>query len=1125
MFQLSTNNIEKNNASNLSWLANLSILLLFTLLTTQLTLAQEEATSDGNQEETIQEVVVEIGILGSILRSLRDKRNADQIKDVISAEDIGKLPDQNIAEALQRITGVQIGRDFGEGNEVAVRGFSQNRIEINGQSTMGADSELRGINFNDLAPDAFKSIEVIKTPTASMAEGSLGGTIRLNTRRAFDSRGMVRSGRIQLEDAELVRSDKNDRDIKDLFGFSPMLSAFFSNRWDTDFGEMGFTTNFTYHDQVRAKDAYEVRWKEYDVVIRDRFYSFDPDILDEPSTSTNEACTNPNDSNFDCQDFFRAVIDSDGNPISSIANGDTIFAPQQIKFTTNNRQQERIGITSGIQWQPTDSLELYLDFNYNEFDINTGSNTVQATMNVQRSDFTDQDGVTYKLSNDNTQYSQATIDPATNTLTEALVSKANAVSNGWAQTSERTTWGATLGGEFYFRENVWVKAAIGHSVGKEDFLNAFFSTNIESTCSYNRVPISYSINDTDVPELKFYDCIDPYQAGRPEAIDGSWTDVLLAFSDDRNPLEELDLTDKTNYKITEYSGLGLQTGFKENENLEGRTDFTIQYDDEHLASIKFGFRATKRTASRLKYVPNSRFRDPLTNQRKLKMNGPNFLEPMINPLAITNPHLTQAQQVFGFSPAALAAMADPNGHPDDPNGYLYGLNPTGLQARCLDTFVGDGKANGDKGQDDILGIGDLTHGSCRAGKDFYLANYPTLSQRMVPFPTDFLDGFSGGPYPFLGPFNDDFWTNPELATQLWGFDVTNIGDRADGADMVEQFGYTYDIEEQTRAYYLQANFDGHLWYFPYAGNIGLRYVDTGIVAGAYPRTGGDERPWQEESNSYHDWLGSGNIGFAIAEDKLLRFSIADVMSRPNMYQLSAAFNYNTGDLTGRAGNPFVEPFRARQYDISFEWYASGSEYLSIALFKKDIENFIVSKSEQFVIENDWGEENFYDIAMPRTLNGGEVKGAEIGFTKTLGFLGYKYEGAGITASYTYADSEVNNQHSLNPDDKLPLEDLSEDSYNIILFYEYQKISTRLAYNWRSSYLDKSEGRNLQPQYERDRSQLDFSASYRLTNKLKLGFNAINVLEDAKNQHGRYEVQDFSKSTVGRRFTVSLSGRL
>ena len=95
-------------------------------------------------------------------------------------------------------------------------------------------------------------------------------------------------------------------------------------------------------------------------------------------------------------------------------------------------------------------------------------------------------------------------------------------------------------------------------------------------------------------------------------------------------------------------------------------------------------------------------------------------------------------------------------------------------------------------------------------------------------------------------------------------------------------------------------------------------------------------------------------------------------------------------------------------------------------------------------------------------------------------------------------------------DKLPLEDLSKNSYNLIGFYEYQKFSARIAYNWRSSYLDKSEGRNLQPQYERDRGQLDFSTSYKLTNKIKLALNAINVLEDAKDQHGRYEIQDFSK---------------
>ena len=1101
MFQLSTNNIEKNKASNSSWLTSLSILLISASLTAPSTLAQEESASDRNQEEQIQEVVVEIGILGSILRSLRAKRNADQIKDVISAEDIGKLPDQNVAEALQRITGVQIGRDFGEGNEVAVRGFSQNRVEINGQSTMGADSELRGINFNDLAPDAFKSIEVIKTPTASMSEGSLGGTIRLNTRRAFDSRGMVRSGRIQFEKAELVRRDNEDRPIKDFFDVSPMLSAFFSNRWDTAFGEMGFTTNLTYHDQVRAKDMYEVRWKEYDVIIRDKQYVFgNPDIMDNPTTAVNEACNNPQIWNNFCQDLFRAVLDENGSPISGIGNGDKIFAPQQIKFTTNDRQQERIGITSGIQWQPSDSLELYLDFNYNEFDIQTASNTVQATMNIQRSDFIYEDGSREKLLNDNVQYRNAVIDPATNTLTAAEVSKANAVSNGWAQVSERTTWGATLGGEF-FAGNWTVKSALGHSAGKEEFLNAFFSTNIESTCSYNRVPISYSVGNSDVPELKFYDCVD---LDGNEVLDGSWTNVTSGV----NTLAELDLLDKANYKITEYSGLGLQSGNKENENIEFKTDIKYQFDGEHLASIKFGFRATKRTADRLKYVPNSRYRNPISGKIKLKMNGPNLLEDLVNPLAISNAH---GSYPLGVDVLALSDPANPSYDEDSP---FFNLTAEKIQARCKDQ---DG--NGE------LNLSDLTHGTCRVGKDFYLANYPTLSHRMVPFPADFLNGFSGGPYPFLGPFNDDFWTNPELATNLWGFDVTNIGDRADGANMVEQFGYTYNIEEQTRAYYVQLNFDGHLGYFPYAGNFGIRHIDTGVEAGSYPRTGGNERPWIKQSNDYSDTLLSGNIGFAIADDKLLRFSIADVMARPSMYQLSSAFNYNTGDLTGRAGNPYAEPFRARQYDISFEWYASGTEYLSFALFKKDIESFIVSKSQQFVIENDWGEDNVYDIAMPVTLDDGTVKGIEIGFTKTFGFLGYKYEGMGITASYTYADSEVNNQHSLNPDDKLPLEDLSKNSYNLIGFYEYQKFSARIAYNWRSSYLDKSEGRNLQPQYERDRGQLDFSTSYKLTNKIKLALNAINVLEDAKDQHGRYEIQDFSKSTVGRRFTVSLSGRL
>lgn len=942
---------------------------------------QQKATGG---EAQIQEVVVEIGILGSILRSLRAKKSANQIKDVISAEDIGKLPDQNLAEALQRITGVQISRDFGDGNEVAVRGLSQNRVEINGQSAMGSDSEIRSINFNDLAPDAFKSIEVVKTPTASMTEGSLGGTIRLNTRRAFDSRGLVLSGRVQ---GEIVENSNISNEWKSNPLPTPMFSLFGSNRWDTDYGEMGFTTNITYNNQIRVKELYEMRWKEYSV---------------ESISPTSG----------------RSVF-SDDWITPSLAIGDNFYAPQQLQFKTNDREQKRRGITSGFQWRYSDALELYIDGNYNDFDISTASNTIQATTSSQFPP----------------QYTNAVLTD-NNTLLAADLSRSGAVSNGWGQESERTTWGITVGGEY--EQDQWIiKSALGHSRGKTEFLNSFFSTNIDSTCAFGRVPISFSTLDTDIPTLTFKDCVD---------VDGSWNnDVVNGAGADG--LTELDTGDVNNYKIGNFSGLGLQKGTLENESSEFKLDFTFILDAKHLSSIQFGTRAFERKAYRIKKVSG-----------KQEMNGPNILEDSLE-------------------------IKD---------------------ARCA-----SGNVNAETG----VGIG-----NCRTGKDFYVVNYPTLGDRMIPFPEDFLEAYTGGPSNFLGPFNGDFWLNPEVAVNLWNYDVDT--------QPLEQLGYTYEVKEKTSAVYLQLNFEGFALNTPYAANIGLRYVDTGVESGAYPKLLDEagRSDWLVNENNYNDLLFSANIGFALTDTMLLRFAIADVMARPNTFQLSSAVNVNTGDKTGRAGNPFLEPFRARQYDIAFEWYATDTDYLSLALFYKDIETFVVQTNEEtLVVPYTGGEQELYDIAIPKTLDEGKVEGVELGFTKTFGFLGEKFDGLGLTASYTYANSETQNP-ALVTGDLLPLEDLSKDSYNLITFYEYGKISTRLAYNWRSGFLDKTQGRNLQPQNERDRSQLDFSARYKLTKKVSINFNAINIMDDANDQYGALEEQNFSKTSVGRRYTLGLSAR-
>src|SRR5579864_6425609 len=158
------------------------------------------AASDSSATE-MQEVVV-TGIRKSLEDALADKRNAPQVIDAISAEDIGKFPDKDMGEALQRVTGVQINRSSGgEGSTVTIRGAdpTMTRVEINGTAalslTVGASD--RAVDFRDLPVEFVKTIEVIKSPTADMVEGGVGGTVRVNTRRPFDSSGDFIAGSAQ----------------------------------------------------------------------------------------------------------------------------------------------------------------------------------------------------------------------------------------------------------------------------------------------------------------------------------------------------------------------------------------------------------------------------------------------------------------------------------------------------------------------------------------------------------------------------------------------------------------------------------------------------------------------------------------------------------------------------------------------------------------------------------------------------------------------------------------------------------------------------------------------------------------------------------------------------------------
>jgi len=187
------------------------------------------------QDEPLEEVVVK-GIRGSLASAIDQKRNSDNLVEVIIAEDIGKLPDQNLAEVLENVTGVQITRTAGVGTGVQIRGTNANRTEINGVSTVGSGSGRSGINFEDVSAGIIAAVEVTKAPEAKTIEGSVGGTINLRTIRPLELTEQVASIRLQGEDSSLSNES----------GLSPRLSGTWGDNWSTDNGEFGVVLSASY---------------------------------------------------------------------------------------------------------------------------------------------------------------------------------------------------------------------------------------------------------------------------------------------------------------------------------------------------------------------------------------------------------------------------------------------------------------------------------------------------------------------------------------------------------------------------------------------------------------------------------------------------------------------------------------------------------------------------------------------------------------------------------------------------------------------------------------------------------------------------------------------------------------
>lgn len=160
-------------------------------------LAGTQAIAQDAAPGPLEEVVV-TGIRGSLERSMDIKRDSSGVVDAISAEDMGKFPDSNVAESLQRITGVSIDRSGGEGQSVTVRGFgpSFNTVMVNGRQ-MATESRGREFNFDTLSAELIRGVNVYKTSSPAMTSGGIGSAIDIQTARPFDFGGLEMFGSVK----------------------------------------------------------------------------------------------------------------------------------------------------------------------------------------------------------------------------------------------------------------------------------------------------------------------------------------------------------------------------------------------------------------------------------------------------------------------------------------------------------------------------------------------------------------------------------------------------------------------------------------------------------------------------------------------------------------------------------------------------------------------------------------------------------------------------------------------------------------------------------------------------------------------------------------------------------------
>jgi len=1050
------------------------------------------------------EIIEVTGLRSSLLKSSELKRNANSIIDVVSAEDIGNFPDENAVESLSRITGVQvIYGENGTAGSFQIRGVSQNRIELNGRSVAGGEGAdpSRDVNLSDFPSELIDSLEVIKSPTANLTEGSLGATINLKTKRPLS----IKNSFLNIN-AKGKYADEADKVF-------PNLNIIGTQSWrDTALGDFGALVNLTYNDNFNSGD-----------VVR--------------ATNWGNSCP---------------LYDLDANgrtKINQASCGDdyqTYYRPNSSVLIDRNGEKEKEALAVTLQWAPNDSSSYTFDFVQNNtlnhstndaFQINTIANWVLPA------DQLGDDGTFYAYSNvvEGTEVTRTdsmgrvvdTVVPVTS-FDSALGNFTRSTAQGTHNITKQTT--LALKGEWNF-DRFSIKADIANS--KSDHERHYMAVAYNP---YFGNPVTENDQRLRVD--------DPSVVGTDQAtaIRQTGADLSIDLSDARTVgitlANGLDPNDLTSYRVGGFRDDGWT---RISEATAAKIDFEYDLDWGPIETIAFGGRFARDTmenTSRFRFICNARWAyggtGPNANSYDETIHD-DCEEPISAvELAERYPGINQTHEGFyseaGNVPSFTAFNLDLFRDDRELWNEISGFNEQGYTESQAENYI----MTEDTSAFYVMAnfSGDLNESVT------YRGNIGTRAVRTkVASETYNAVDAEGNPAPInLNNEYDNLLPSFNIAFAHEDYGLVRF---AAARTMVRPgLGKLLPIAQLN-------NFQSCVVYDP---QDPYSIFNNGVPNPALSQAEQDLQVAQQYAIQNY-YVGSTDSCPGIRSGSTAIGNIELEAQTSDNYDLSFEHYWGEGNLLSLAFfYRNVQADHITQRGVLAVPAEPGSALLGV----EDNGGYLVGEDISATPGYElWRIRTSYNGA------GTVRKGIELGYTQWLDFLPGAWNGLGFSVNYTYtegtrpdptfidsateeeldlaalgitagdydsqrdaldlldADGTLANGFGLqDASTLLPIQNMSKHSGNVSLFYDKGPINVRLAANYRSDYY--SGGTINWPLYYDDSFRADFSSSYKVTKNLKLQFNINNLTKTIQHRY-RIDQQITDTTSYGDRvFTFGVN---